>query len=440
MSHSKLSWLPKHSQIYIAEIETKYRHLSLSQLEQTLLELSSENKRIHEEDCINLNPATNVMNPKAELFLADSLGTRPSLGYPGEKYEMGLEAIEKIEVLSNQLVRDVFQAQFAESRLASGALANLYAFMAVCKPGDSIIVPPPEIGGHVTHHQAGAAGLYGLNIHYAPVDVANYSVDTQALSDLAKRLKPKLITVGGSLNLFHHPVKEICDIAASIDARVHFDAAHLSGLIAGGAWPNPLNKGADIMTFSTYKSLGGPAAGALVTNNEAIAKRVDKIAFPGLTANFDVAKTAALAMTLLDWKAYGQEYAKTMVATASGLANALESFGIPVYTTEQGITVSHQFALEATAYQGGQTMAKQLRQANILSSGIGLPIEAVPGDMNGLRLGTPEIVRWGMTEKDMPRIAEFIARALSQNESTQSVASEVKAFREQFNDVHFVRK
>ena len=153
-----------------------------------LNQLVDENRTIHELDCINLNPAANVMGPAAEALLATSLGTRPSLGHPGAKYEMGLEAVEQIEVIAAELAAEVFDAPFAEVRIGSGALANLYAFMACCDPGDAIIVPPASIAGHVTHNAQGAAGLYGLRIHEAPIDAANYTVDVDALRALARRV------------------------------------------------------------------------------------------------------------------------------------------------------------------------------------------------------------------------------------------------------------
>src|SRR5262249_3059404 len=155
----------------------------------------------------------NAMNPRAEALLASGLGTRVSLGYPGDKYEMGLEAVEQIEVIAAELAAEVFSARFAEIRVQSGAMAHLYAFMATCSPGDRIIVPPAQIGGHVTHHPAGAAGLYRLEIHEAPVDVSGYSVDLDGLRALARSIRPRLITVGGSLNLFPHPVGSVREIA-----------------------------------------------------------------------------------------------------------------------------------------------------------------------------------------------------------------------------------
>lgn len=138
--------------------------------------------------------------------------------------------------------------------------------MATTEPGDSIIAPPSSIGGHVTHHTNGAAGLYGVNIHPAPVLADGYTIDITALASLALEVKPTLITIGGSLNLFAHPVAEVRAIADEVGSKVLFDAAHLCGMIAGKTWENPLTLGADIMTMSTYKSLGGPAGGLVVTN------------------------------------------------------------------------------------------------------------------------------------------------------------------------------
>ncbi|HAD87891.1 MAG TPA: serine hydroxymethyltransferase, partial [Rhodospirillaceae bacterium] len=344
--------------------------------------LIARNLDIHDRDCFNLNPATNVMNPKAEAALAAGLGSRPSLGYPGDKYEMGLEAIEEIEVIAAELAAETFRADFAEIRVPSGAIANLYAFMATCVPGDRIVVPSPEIGGHVTHHAAGCAGLFELQSHAAPVDPSGYTVDLDAMESLVRKVRPKLITIGGSLNLFPHPVPEIRTIADTVGAKVLFDAAHLCGIVAGEVWPDPLAQGAHLMTMSTYKSLGGPAGGLIVTNDPEIAESLDVIAFPGMTANFDAAKSAALAISLLDWREFGAAYAKEMAATAKALAQSLQAEGIGLFAEERGFTSSHQFAVLAAPWGGGQAAAKKLRRAGFLACGIGLPIERVAGDIN----------------------------------------------------------
>jgi glycine hydroxymethyltransferase len=164
------SWLPPVAAERVASISAGTAKLSPDELQSAVERLAGENHRIHDADCVNLNPATNVMNPRAEAVLSAHLGSRPSLGHPGDKYEMGLEAIEQIEVIATGLACRVFSASYAEVRVGSGALANLYAFMATCRPGDTIIAPPASIGGHVTHHADGSAGLYGLTTVSAPVD------------------------------------------------------------------------------------------------------------------------------------------------------------------------------------------------------------------------------------------------------------------------------
>jgi glycine hydroxymethyltransferase len=429
-------WVPAACETYIQTLATDAAKPS-AQVASRLDQLIARNREIHDQDCFNLNPATNVMNPRAEAALSSGIGSRPSLGYPGDKYEMGLEAIEEIEVIAAELAAEVFHAKYAEIRVGSGALANLYGFMALSKPGDSIIAPPGTIGGHVTHHAAGCAGLYGLTTHAAPIDADGYTLDLKALEDLAYTVRPKIITVGGSLNLFPHPVAEVRKIADKVGAKVLFDAAHQCGIIAGGTWANPLTEGAHLMTMSTYKSLGGPAGGLIVSNDATIAERLDAIAFPGLTANFDAAKSAALAYTLLDWRDHGQAYAKAMVDLSRALAKALQDLGLPVFAADRGATTSHQFAIEAAPFGGGQAASKTLRKAGFLACGIGLPIPDVPGDMNGLRIGTPELVRRGVTPADAPALAALIAEGLRSN-APETVAPRTKALRARFQGLHYV--
>ena len=148
MTLAERNWVPITSETLVQDIANQAASTTSADLLARVQELAERNRVIHEEECFNLNPATNVMNPKAEALLSSGIGSRPSLGYPGDKYEMGLEAIEEIEVIAAQLCAEVFDASFAEVRVPSGAIANLYGFMATCKPGDTIIAPPASIGGH----------------------------------------------------------------------------------------------------------------------------------------------------------------------------------------------------------------------------------------------------------------------------------------------------
>jgi glycine hydroxymethyltransferase len=431
------SWATAASQELITRIASQVDTKAGADVQKWIEELAQENHRLHDIEGINLNPATNILNPRAEKLLSSGMGSRASLGHPGDKYETGLGAIEQIEIITQELACEVFGSTYAEFRVPSGAIANLYAFMATTEPHDTIIAPPASIGGHVTHHKGGSAGLYRLNTIAAPVDQTGYTIDIDALRKLAHEIKPKLITVGGSLNLFHHPIARVRAIADEVGAKVLFDAAHLCGMIAGKVWPQPLVEGAHLMTFSTYKSLGGPAGGLIVTNDDEIAQKLDAIAYPGLTANFDAAKTAALGITLQDWKSVGRDYAQMMVKTSQALAQQLQSLGINIFAADKGFTTSHQFAILAAPYGGGQTAARRMGEAGLLACGIGLPIEQVVGDLNGLRIGTPEIVRIGMKVEHMQDLAGFIARSLDASVDPKSVQREITEWRKQFSGVHY---
>jgi glycine hydroxymethyltransferase len=236
-------------------------------------------------------------------------------------------------------------------------------------------------------------------------------------------------------------VADVRGIADEVGALLMFDAAHLSGMVAGGAWANPLAEGAQVMTMSTYKSLGGPPGGLVVGNDESLFERIDAIAYPGLTANFDAGRVAALALGLLDWKEHGAGYARAMQATARALAEALGREGLPVFAAARGATTSHQFAVEAGRWGGGQAAAKRLEPARLLACGIGLPgtlVPECPGDVNGLRLGVPEIVRLGMEPSHMVELGGLIAAAL-RSDAPAALASDVTAFRRRFSGLHYVR-
>ena len=435
MQHSR-KWLSEVAQKRVLEVQDRIAQLEPNLLQNEIEILAKENHAIHDKNSINLNPATNVLNPRAEKILSTGLSSRASLGHPGDKYEVGLDAIEQIEVITGDLACKLFESKYVEFRVGSGALANLYAFMATCKPGDKIIAPPASIGGHITHHKPGAAGLYGLDITEAPVDENNYTVDVDKLRKLAHEIKPKLITIGGSLNLFPHPVKEIREIADEVGAKLLFDAAHQCGLIAGKVWPQPLSEGAHLMTFSTYKSLGGPAGGLIITNEEKLAEKIDAIAYPGLTANYDAAKTAALGITLQDWNIVGEAYAKMMVETSVALAKELDKKSLHIYAKEKGFTTSHQFAIVANELGGGQRASKKLALSGLLACGINVPGPAVEDDTNAIRIGTPEVVRMGMKKDDMPLLADLIFKGLT-TDTPDLVQAEVIKLRKKFNKVHY---
>ncbi len=434
-------WLPAECAAVVADVERMLGGANdLAAIEANVMQLIGDHERHLDRESLGLNAGTNVMNPRAAALLSRSLGNRPSLGYPGDKYEMGMEYAGQIEVITENLVKRLFAAPYAEIRVGSGALANLYCFMAVARPGDRIMAFPPEMGGHVTHQADGAAGLYGLDIHPVPHDGARMTIDLEALRREAKRLQPKLITVAGSLCLYPFPVLEVRAIADEVGAWVLYDAAHMAGMIAGKRFQQPLAEGAHLVTMSTYKALGGPPSGLVLTTEKELAERLDRIAYPGLTANFDLGKTAALALSVLDLLEHGEAYADQCIRNAQALGNALAAAGLPVHgVAGRPYTESHHLALHATPYGGGQTASKRLALANILVCGIGLPIAPVTGDLNGIRIGTQEVTRFGMDEVAMAEIARLMARVMIGEEDPVKVRREVIAFRKAYRTLSFVR-
>lgn len=433
-------WVPDRLEKPIFERVRHYAALPPDALEAELRATLDRHERLHDREVLNLYAGTNAMNPRVAAYLARSVGSRPSLGWPGDKYETGLEHAQEIEVMAQALVCEVFRCGFCEFRVASGSLANLYAFMATCRPGDRIMAFPEKAAGHVTHHREGAAGLYGLEVHEVPIDEAAFTVDLDRLATEARRIRPRLIVVAGSLNLVPHPVREVRAIAEEVGALVMYDAAHMSGLLAGGAFQDPLAEGAHLVTLSTYKSLGGPPGGLVLTNEPELAERLDRIAYPGLTANFDLARTAALVVALLDTRSHGAAYARAMIDNARALGEALAAEGVPVVAPAGAFpTRSHHLAIDARPFGGGTRASRAIEPANILTSGIGLPLPPVAGDFNGIRLGTQELTRLGMGPETMGEVARLLADALLARRPAESIRAEVVELRRAFQALHFVR-
>jgi glycine hydroxymethyltransferase len=440
MQPSLRNWVPTNLEQTIQSKAAYYRTLTSDQLEAEVEHLLAQHEQFMDRECLSLYAGTNIMNPRAARLLASGVGSRPSLGYPGDKYETGLHYAEQLEIIVTELVKELFHCSYAEFRVGSGSLANLYAYMACTKPGDRIMAFSEAAAGHVTHHQAGAAGLYGLDIYEVPYDPGQMTINLDELSRQAREIKPRLIIVAGSMCLFPYPVAAVREIADSVGAWVMYDAAHMSGLIAGGEFQQPLAEGAHLLTSSTYKSFGGPPAGMILTNSAELAERLDKIAYPGLTANFDLSKTAALIIACLDLRDFGRDYAKLCIANAQRLAGALDERGCPVYhVAGRGFTASHHIAIAAADFGGGTSASRRLEKANILTSGIGLPLPPVLGDFNAIRLGTQEITRWGMRPEHMPAVAELICRILIKGELPEEIKPEVVVLRQRFQTLHFVR-
>jgi glycine hydroxymethyltransferase len=425
-------WLGAEARAFREEHAPRLAALSTDQLDTELHRLVRDQARHTDEECLVLYAGTNAPNPRLAGLASSTVGTRPNLGHPGAKHNRGMDAGSQVELLAQEAICRLYGCRYAELRVASGSLANLYVYLATARPGDRILAFSDAAAGHPTHHAEGAAGLYGLEVHELPYDAEQMDVDLPRLAAVAAELRPKLIIVGGSMCLHPYDVRGVRAVADEVGAHVLYDAAHMGGLIAGGRFQQPLAEGAHAITGSTYKSFGGPPSGMILTDDPVLAERLDQIAFPGLTANFDLARQAALALAALDLLEHGPAYADGQIANARALAAALTERDVAVLEVPgKGATSSQHLALPTT---DPHSDARLLEAANVLVSEIGVPTGGA------LRLGTQELTRRGLEPDGTAAIAEVMARVLVRREAPASVRPDVIALRRQLgNALRFVR-
>jgi glycine hydroxymethyltransferase len=390
-----------------------------------------EHARRIDEDALLLYAGGNVPPPASPMTdgVAALLSAQPSMGYPGDKYQAGLEQLDVVEVAVATAVAAVMGARYAEIRPTSATLANLAAYTALARPGDTIAVLPGWAGGHLSHHAIGAAGVRGLDVVELPYDTHALDVDLDRLEPMLERAAPVLVVIGASLMLRPHGVAAIAERVHARGARLLYDASHVAGLIAEGRFQAPLQEGADLMTFSTYKSFGGPAGGVLATNDEELAERLATAVYPGLTANYDIARLLPLGAAALEHARSGGAYADACIASARALAQGLDAHDLAVLGPPPDFTDSHHVAIDVRAHGGGTRVARRLAEANILLSEIGLPAHDDPDPAGAIRIGTQSLTRQGFTAADMPEIAQAIARGIPEHADLGALRDEVAAIR-----------
>lgn len=386
-----------------------------------------------DDDGIVLYAGTNVLSPAARAAHLPSVSSRPSMGWPGEKYQVGLEHLDTLEVLAPLLVADLMEGQFAEVRLQSATFANLAVYTTFAQPGDTIAVLPEAAGGHASHHAQGVPGVRGLSVVDLPYDPDVLDIDYTRLPSFLREHRPKIVVIGASLMLFPHDVAAVRAAVDEIGAVLVYDASHMAGLVAAKQFQRPLAEGAHVLTFSTYKSFGGPSGGAIVTRDVALAERISTTVYPGLVANYDAGRLGALAITAAELAVRGPRYASACVDNAQELARALHERGFAVAGHDGEFTRSHHVAVDAAPLGGGAAAAMLLGEAGIYLSGIGLPWQRPDEGLRGLRIGTQEITRRGFTRTDMVDIADLAARALIKREPPAKVRADAVALRRLVN-------
>ncbi|MBD3191509.1 MAG: serine hydroxymethyltransferase [Candidatus Heimdallarchaeota archaeon] len=406
---------------------------------------------------IPLIASENVTSLEVREATVSDFMHRYAEGWPGERVYAGCQYIDDVEFICMDLAKEVFGAKFADVRPISGVVANLVLYSAFSQPGDismSISIP---CGGHIStgpmytstgNVMGGTAGaVRGLDVKYIPFDRRELVIDTEKAKEAIKELEPKLLHFGASVFLFPHPIKELAPVAKDLGATVTYDAAHVSGLIACGYFQDPLNEGADAMSFSTHKTLFGPQHGTVVaaTDDEEVTEKIKRATFPGLTSNHHLHNVAGLAIALAEIKEFGKEYGAQVIKNAQAIAKALEEEGFTVCGKNKGYTKSHTILVDISPLEEkaglGKDIEEDLEEADIILNRNLLPWDMFEGrhymNPGGIRLGTSEITRLGMKENEMKQIAKFIRRVVIDREEPKKVAKEVNDFREEYQTIHY---
>jgi len=391
------------------------------------------------KDCIPLIASENVMSPLAREVMNSDLHNRYAEGLPGKRYYQGNIYVDKIESLCEALAKEVFGCRFADVRSTSGTVANLAILMALTKTREKMTTVALSDGGHISHAKIGATGLRGIKTFNYPFDEKNMNIDVEGAKRLLREVKPKVALFGQSVFLFPTPIRELKDAVDEVGCATWYDAAHVFGLIAGKRFQDPLKEGVDVISGSTHKTLPGPQHGMIISDlkREGIETALRRGVFPGVTSNHHLHSVAALAVTLAEAKEYGEAYADQTIKNAKALAQALYERDMEVLCEHLGFTESHTLVVDVEQYHGGAKVAKALEDANIILNKNLLPWDSDPVKPCGIRIGSQELARLGMKEKDMAEVAELIARVVVKGEAPQTVKDDVVRFKRQFTKVHY---
>ncbi|MEY3823514.1 MAG: hypothetical protein RL628_1622 [Actinomycetota bacterium] len=375
---------------------------------------------------LQLIASENFTSPAVMRAVGSVLTNKYSEGYPGKRYYGGNQVVDSIEALAIERVKALFGADHANVQPHSGANANMCVYQALLNQGDTVLGLSLDHGGHLTHGSPVNASGKLYNFKSYQTTPGDERIDMDQVRDLALEHRPRMIVAGTTSyprRIDPAPFKEIAD---EVGAYFLYDAAHLAGLIAGGAYPNPVPY-ADVVTFTTHKTLRGPRGGCILAKAEHAAA-IDKAVFPGWQGGPLEHVIAGKAIAFREAASPDfKQYAAQVVANASALAEALAQNGFRLVS---GGTDCHLMVVDLRPFDAEVTGKEA--QAVLDLAGITLNKNTVPDDprspfvTSGVRIGTPSVTTQGMKEPEMAQIATFIARALRGRNNADEVAA-VKA-------------
>ncbi len=386
-----------------------------------------ERERERQNTTVQLIASENFASRAVLEATGSVLTNKYSEGYPGKRYYGGNQVIDEVEDLARRRVCALFGAEHANVQPHAGANANLAAYLALLEPGDTVLGMRLDQGGHLTHGSpVNISGRFWRFVSYG-VTESDERLDLDQLAALAEEHRPKLIVAGATAYpriIDPEPIRAIAD---HVGALFLFDAAHVAGLISGGVHPNPVGI-ADVVTFTTHKTLRGPRGGCILSRAD-LGPAIDKALFPGLQGGPLEHVIAAKAVAFHEAAQPSfREYAAQIVRNARALAEALAGEGFRIVS---GGTDNHLMLVDLRPFD--PELTGKVAQEALDRAGITLNKNQIPGDprppfvTSGLRIGTPAVTTAGMGESEMGEIAALIGRVLRRPDD----AGESAAVREQ---------
>ncbi len=374
---------------------------------------------------LQLIASENFASPAVMAATGSVFTNKYSEGYPGRRYYGGNQIVDQVEGLAIDRICAIFGADHANVQPHSGANANMAVYQALLEPGDTVLGLSLDHGGHLTHGSpVNASGLMYNFIGYE-LSPSDERIDIAQVEALADQHRPKLIVTGATAYPRTIDAAPFRAIADQVGALLMFDAAHIAGLIAGGAHPNPTSL-SDIVTFTTHKTLRGPRGGCILST-EALAKQIDKAVFPGQQGGPQEHAIAAKAVSFAEVATPEfRAYAAQVVANAAALAKQMAADGFRLVS---GGTDNHLLLVDLQTFDADLTGKEA--QVILDEAGITLNRNSIPNDprspfvTSGIRIGTPAVTTQGMTEPQMAKIGSLIARTL-RNRADPAVIAEIR--------------
>ncbi|MDD7429899.1 MAG: serine hydroxymethyltransferase, partial [Oscillospiraceae bacterium] len=366
--------------------------------------MSDELKR--QQRNLELIASENIVSPAVMAAMGSVLTNKYAEGYPAKRYYGGCEYVDVVENIAIERAKKLFGAQFANVQPHSGAQANTAVYFALLQPGDTVMGMSLAHGGHLTHGSpVNISGKYFNFVSYGLGD--DEVIDYDKVEAMAKESKPKLIVAGASAYPRVIDFPRLAEIAHSVGALLMVDMAHIAGLVAAGVHPSPVPY-ADITTTTTHKTLRGPRGGLILTNNEELAKQLNKAIFPGTQGGPLMHVIAAKAVCFGEaLKPEFKEYGKNIVANAQALAKGLLDRGFDLVS---GGTDNHLMLVDLRPFGlTGKEFEHRLDEVQITVNKNAIPNDPEkPFVTSGIRVGTPAVTTRGLDTGDMEQIAEFM--------------------------------